>query len=131
MNRLHLRTRLALALILASGAVRAADAPVLPLDTGTFVVASYPRCEEAPLAGVVAFDGRSLVGPHDSDCHTDILERDGSSFRIRRGCRADGSGKPAIPADFVETVRVESRTRMVLTGLDGEAREYALCPGFH
>ena len=131
MNRLHPRTRLALALILACGVVRAADAPVLPLDTGNFVIASYPRCEEAPLAGVVSFDGRSLVGPHDSDCHTEILEHDGSSYRIRRGCRADGSGKPEVPADFVQTVRVESRTRMALTGLDGQTKEYALCPGFH
>ena len=131
MNRPHLRARLALALFLGSGIVRAADAPVLPLDTGTYVVASYPRCDQAPLAGVVAFDGHSLAGPHDTDCRTEILERDGSSFRIRWGCRADGAGKPAIPTEFVQTVRVESRTRMVLMGPDGEATAYALCPGFH
>ena len=131
MNRLPLRTRFALALILASGVVRAADAPVLPLDTGTFVVAGHPRCDQAPLADVVAFDGRSLVGPHESDCRTEILERHGSSFRIRRSCRADGDGKPAIPAEFVQTVRVESRTKMVLAGQDGQPTAYALCPAFH
>lgn len=128
MNRLRLPFKLAL--LLACGVARAADEPVLPLDAGTYVVASYPHCEQAPLAGVVAFDGRSLVGPHDSDCRTEILEHDGSTFRIRWGCRADGSGKPAIPAEIVQTVRIESRTRMVLIGRDGPAMAYALCPGF-
>jgi len=130
MNQSPLRLKWALVLILAGGIARAADLATLPLNPGTYVLASYPRCEEAPLAAVVRFDGRSLAGPHDSNCRTEILERDGSTFRIRRGCRADGASQPSIPDEFVETVQVKSRTAIVLTPASGEPQNYALCPGF-
>lgn len=130
MNRLPHRSRLIFGLVLCTGLARAGEAPLLPLDAGTFVIASYPRCEEAPLAGVMSFDGHSLVGPHDSNCRTEIIERDGARYRVRTSCRADGAGQPEIPTETVLTIQVESSTAMTVTRPDGKSDGYALCPGF-
>lgn len=125
-----LRSRLMFVMLFGVGFARAADG-VLPLDAGTYVVADYKPCEEAPFAGVTSFDGMSFVGPHDSDCRTKILEQSGSKFRVSVRCKADGSGTPIKhPSTFIEGVRIESRTSFVFIKGAVETR-FALCPAFH
>ncbi len=124
-----LRFKFLLALLFGMGFAHATDG-LLPLDAGTYVVASYTPCEEAPLAGVTSFDGASFVGPHDSDCQTTILEQHGADYRVSVRCKALGDGTPTVPKPFVEGVRIKTRTSFVLTHDDAEM-EFALCPAFH
>lgn len=118
------------ALVAATGVAQAADAPLLPLDAGTYVVSDYTPCQEAPLAGVMQFDGHAFSGPHASSCHSVVLDHKGSSYRVRTKCTANGDGSPAAPHSETTAVRIESRTRLMLNH-DGKDIEYALCPALH
>ena len=121
-------SRLMLGLLFGAAVAQAADR-ALPLDPGNYVVASERPCEQAPLAGVMAFDGASFAGPHASACQTTILARHGSRYRVRTQCKALGDGSPAAAGAVVRDVRIESRTTYAVNR-GKQATEYALCPAF-
>ena len=124
-----LKSKLALILLGATTLSQAATSALLPIASGTYVIASSKPCRDAPLAGIAQFDGRALHGPHESDCTSSLLSRHGKTYRISTTCRAFGDGSPAKPDTQVQTVRVESRTRFEM--IDGSGKtDYARCPSF-
>lgn len=129
MRDAYLASRLLFVLCTGTGFARAADAP-LPLKAGSYVIASYTPCDEAPLAGVTSFDGASFVGPHDADCQTAVLSHRGTRYRVQVTCKAMGDGTPIAPTSYRQDVRIKSQTRFVVTREHREI-EYALCPAFH
>ena len=116
-------------LLFGTGLAHAAGRP-LPLDPGNYVVVGAQPCEQAPLAGVMAFDGASFAGPHATACQTAVLARHGPDYRVRTRCKALGDGTPAAASAVVRDVRIESRTAFAVTR-GAQATAYALCPGFH
>ncbi len=122
-------SKLMLILVFGAGFAQAADAP-LPLQPGTYVLASYKPCEEVALAGVISFDGNSFVGPHDSDCQTTILDQQASTYRVAIRCKALGDGTPTPPRDSFARVRIDSSTSFSM--IDGaDETPFVLCPEFH
>ena len=118
------------ALCVGGAVAYAGPSALLPIKAGTYVLSSYKPCAEAPLAGVVEFDGKAIFGPHESHCTASVLARHGRTYEVSTECRAHGDGTPETPSTGVRTVRVESSSRLALIE-QGKPVEYELCPSFH
>jgi hypothetical protein len=119
---------LVLVLVFGPSLARATDKP-LPLHPGTYVIASYKPCQEAPLAGVSRFNGFSFEGPHASNCQTTVLRRRGSTYRIKTTCSAMGNGSPAVPSGSVQDIHIKSSSSFSV-GNGKQRTEYRQCPAF-
>jgi hypothetical protein len=108
----------------------AAPSALLPLNPGTYVVSSYKPCEEAPLAGTKEFDGKTFVGPNESQCTSSVVSHHGNAYRVSTRCSAHGDGTPETPTRWTQTVHVESASGFDAV-LDGKSVRYELCPAFH
>jgi hypothetical protein len=130
MIRSNLETKLCAVALCVGSVAYAGPAALLPLNPGTYVLASYEPCEEAPLAGVVEFDGKAIFGPHESRCTASVVSHRGSTYRVSTECAAHGDGTPQTPSRWVRTVHVESESRLAVIA-QGKPVEYQLCPAFH
>ncbi len=120
--------RLIVAVLLATSGPAVA-ATIVPLQTGTYVLAGTP-CRDAPFAAIMRYDGKGLSDPHSAQCRSRILTRSGRRYRVATTCRANGDGSPATPTTEIATLRV--RTRGVFAyaaaGAVAPGPTYRLCP---
>ena len=120
---------IALATVAAGTLVQAAPDLLLPLKPGTYVVSSYKPCEEAPLAGVMVFDGKAFAGPHESSCSSAVVSRHGKTYDVVTECRAHGDGTPQTPTKWSQSMRLESSSSFAVT-VNGQPVRYDLCTKF-
>jgi hypothetical protein len=129
MRKLTIHFTLCWAALAVGTLAQAAPTSSLPLQPGTYVISSYKPCEEAPLAGVKTFDGKALIGPHESDCTSSIVSHRGETYQISTECRAHGDGTPQSPSKSLETVQVKSKSSLAVV-VHGQPVRYDLCPIF-
>lgn len=86
-------------------------------------------CCEAPLAGVVGYDGRALMCASDSHCSSTILRREGDQYQVSTTCRGAGDGSPVTPITVFEVVVVHSSTSIGVRYGD-HVMQYQLCRDF-
>lgn len=101
------------ALVLALLIGTAADAAVLPLKHGTYVVVDTP-CDKPAFAAVLTYDGRAFAYPHASDCRSVVRARSGQTFRVSETCSALGDGSKITPTTTNVAYIIQSRTRFAL-----------------
>ncbi len=116
------------ALGLLALAATTADATVLPLKPGTFVLKDQP-CASPPFAATFDYDGRAFSYPHASHCISTTLSHVGRTYRQRETCSALGDGAPATPVTTVSTYQVVLRTEVrVSHGPRHAMSSYRWCP---
>ncbi len=103
----------------------------LPITPGAYVRDGVP-CQDAPLAAVLAYDGKTFSGPHESDCATTVLSRRGQTYRLKTTCHAAGDGSPAAASTQAQTVTVRSASHITFGHTTGAGQTdragYRLCP---
>ena len=105
-----------------------ADAAVLPLRPGAFVLKGQP-CANPPLAAMFDYDGREFSYPHASRCRSTILSHAGKTYRRRETCSALGDGSPARPITTVSTYEILSRTELRVSDTAHHGAGYRWCSG--
>jgi hypothetical protein len=105
-----------------------ADAAVLPLRPGTFVLMDQP-CANPPFAAMFDYDGREFSYPHASRCRSTILSHAGKTYRRRETCSALGDGSPARSVTTVSTYEILSRTELRVSDTAHRGAGYRWCSG--
>jgi hypothetical protein len=114
--------------ILLVFAATAAQAAILPLRPGTYVLANTP-CRDPALAGVFSYDGRQFSYPHAAACRSVILSHTGRTYRLRETCSALGDGGAAAPSTTVTSFRVMSATQVWVSHRNNRfSSSYRWCP---
>ena len=129
MSTSTVQSKLCWAALAVGSLVQAAPATLIPLEPGTYVVSSFKPCEEAPLAGVKAFDGKAFIGPHESKCTSSVMSRHGQTYQVSTKCLAHGDGSPEKPTRSLETMQISSPSSLAVM-VHGEAVQYELCLKF-
>jgi len=104
-----------------------AQSAQLDLNPGTYVDARY-KCDGAPNATLLTWDGKGFSGAHSSICSTRVLSRTGNTFRIQTTCAAVGDGTPAVavPSDE-ESLSLLGGSGFILAGFSRGSNSYRLC----
>ena len=105
-----------------------ADAAVLPLRPGTFLLKGQP-CANPALAAIFDYDGREFSYPHASRCRSTVLSHAGKTYRQRETCSALGDGSPARPITTVSTYEIRSPTEVRVRDTAHHGADYRWCPG--
>ena len=111
-------------LLLVAGVAQAA---ILPLQSGTYVLAGVP-CRDPPFAAMFHYDGHQFSYPHASKCHSTIVSRQRGVYRVRETCSALGDGSAAAPSTTVTNYIIMSAERVaVRRGMARRDAEYRRC----
>lgn len=105
----------------------AANAALLPLKHGTYVLASTP-CRDPALAAIFTYDGRHFSYAHASACNSVIVSQASHKYWVRETCSALGDGTAAALDTTVSTYETLSLTKVRVSDQAGhKALLYRWC----
>ena len=102
----------------------AQDQSAIHLRHGIYVV-SGTKCKDAPFAAMSIWDGVGFGGPHESQCKTRLLHRQGQIFDVSTTCSALGDGTPTTSSSLSERVTILGREAFSARPLTGTEKRQA------
>lgn len=96
----------------------------LPLIPGVYV-SRGEDCARPANAGFRIYNGRGISGSATRGCEATVVSQDGPNYRIEQSCVDTYSGERTTTGGAVE---VSTPRAFTLTGSEGGAATYSLCP---
>ncbi len=130
MKKLHPRNSVNAVTLLATLCLASvAFAQTLPIRSGVYVLESS-KCNDAPNAAIIIWDGIGFSGAHSGHCTSHINPLPNGRYQVSTKCTALGDGTPdAASAHLEDVVTVDhvSSSKFTVIKATGAQASYRWC----